>query len=96
MSDKGIELTDAMLMNGARSIGNTMRRDNFLDRARACWNAMMSANEEPIPRASKGPQSVVEISSELLTRLCSGEEKAMQDAARIYGIERKTEGKDNG
>jgi len=41
--------TIEMLRNGARSIGGTMRMENHIDRARACLQAMTSANTTPKP-----------------------------------------------
>jgi len=47
------DVTEAMALAGARSIGNTIRTDNHMVRARECWKAMWAARdgvEEPKPR----------------------------------------------
>jgi hypothetical protein len=37
--------TSEMLLAGARSIGNTMRFPNHIERARSCWQAMIAASK---------------------------------------------------
>lgn len=49
------DVTEAMALAGARSIGNTIHTDNHGVRARECWRAMWDARDgivEPIPQGT--------------------------------------------
>lgn len=49
------DVTEAMALAGARSIGNTIHTDNHGVRARECWRAMWDARDgivEPIPQGA--------------------------------------------